>query len=253
MVGPGALDLGALGIMPIGEAQKAIALNGAKSKYSHATESARPGHYTALLTPAGAEQPVQVELAATSHAAVMRITPKPAADAAAPDTLSVLIDLRHVLNANRAKNCSVTVDVKAGTISGHMVDDGGLSGRSPSTVPGQGGLDLWFHAVFPAQTLEASCTGIVSNGEVLTAASEPWAPLAVGGNVSAFACVNTTSAPEMVVVVGVSTVSAAHAVANIAAEGADQDFDSLVSVAEAQVILTQSSPNPHLIPHLILT
>ena len=238
MVGPGALDLGALGIMPVGDPHKAIALNGAKAKYSHGTESARPGHYIALLTPAGSEQQVQVELTATSHVAIMQLTPKPAPDDIAADKLSVLIDLRHVLNANRAKNCSVTVDSEASTISGHMIDDGGLSGRSPSSVPGQGGLDLWFHAVFPQQTLEPSCTGLIDNGEVVTAAaSSPVTPLSAGGNVSAFACVRTAGASNasMVVVVGISTVSAAHAVANIAAEGAaDKDFDSLVAAARAQ-------------------
>jgi putative alpha-1,2-mannosidase len=103
MIGPGALDLGALGVMPIGHASKALQLGDARARYSHVNESAKPGLYSVTITPAGAESPQLVELTATLHTAVMRVTPhSPQAGTAGsaqqqPETLSILIDPRHTL------------------------------------------------------------------------------------------------------------------------------------------------------------
>eukprot|EP01052_Picozoa_sp_SAG31_P014799 SAG31_NODE_931_length_10914_cov_5.629589_9_plen_327_part_01 len=232
MVGPGALDLGTLGVMPIGAADKAVDVNGMKAPFKHAAEHARPGHYSVRLTPAGSAQPLLVELTTTSHVAAMRLT---AQETENSEQVSVLIDLRHTLSKNGAKNCSVTLDASAGTITGHMIDQGGLSGRSASTVSGQGGLDLWFHAIFPKQTLESSCSGVVQNGEVFTAESSEQQPLLAKGNASAFACVNNADTIHpLVVMIGISTISAFHAKANIVAEVGDREFDELVAAAEEQ-------------------
>ena len=267
MVGPGALDLGAIGIMPIGEAACAVVPeSGARAAYSHANESATPGHYSVTLTPARATQPITVELTATRHAAIMRLTPVTGAGgggaAAAPRTLlSVLFDPRHALTdpertskdpADRAaKNCSVTVDSRSNTISGHMIDDGGLSGRIPSAdspslfVPGdaspaRGGLDVWFHAVFPDSTLEPSCSGLVEPGSgslrfANASSGLPDGQLTAAGNTSAFACLPLGEDGSVTIVIGVSTISADHARRNIDVErAASRSFDSLVAAAQAE-------------------
>ena len=257
MVGPGALDLGTLGVMPIGQASKALALHGAKARYSHDNETAAPGLYSATLTPAGADSPVLVELTATLHAAIMRLTPKPDSDREQhrPETLTMLIDPRHTLQNSLPKvepgqgavNISISIDAKAGTISGHVIDVGGLSSRIPSSaspapfVPGdaspkQGGLDLWFHVVFPGGKLDPTCSGIAENGKLRYAADAPWAPLTATGNVSAFACLPCPSDGEkdsVTAAIGVSTIDATHAKHNLQAEGAERNFDEIAAEAGA--------------------
>ena len=248
--------------MPIGQASKALALHGAKARYSHDNETAAPGLYSATLTPAGAESPLLVELTATLHAAIMRLTPKPLADRdqrqqpARPETLTVLIDPRHTLQNSLPKvgpgqgavNISISIDAKAGTISGHMIDAGGLSSRIPSSaspkpfIPGDaspkhGGLDLWFHVVFPGGKLDPSCSGIAENGELRYAADAPWAPLTATGNVSAFACLACPSDGEkdsVTAAIAVSTIDATHAKRNLQAEGALRNFDEIAAEAGAE-------------------
>ena len=250
MVGPGALDLGTLGVMPIGEPGRARQLHGARARYSHTNESAAPGRYRVALTPAGAEQPLTVDLTATHHVAAIRLTPAPGATP--PETLSLLIDPRHTLQASSpdpgadsgAQNCSITVDTSAGAISGHLIDRGGLTSRIPSSAspspftpgdasPPHGGLDLWFHAVFPGSKLDASCSGLVeSDGALRFAAGQQ--PLSAAGNVSAVACLPLAGRNSVTALIGVSTISATHARRNLEAEVGGRDFDALVTEAEKE-------------------
>ena len=119
MAGPGALDLGAVGIMPIGGVAAARELHGARAAFRHggAHELATPGYYKVRLAPSRgggmvANGEVDVELTATLHAAVMRLSPVAGGRRAPHEEVGFLFDPRHCLNGpSAALNRSVEVGV----------------------------------------------------------------------------------------------------------------------------------------------
>ena len=232
MAGPGALDLGAVGIMPIGGPEAAKELHGATAKFSHANETATPGYFKVRLTPQGGLLPaeVEVELTATLHTAVMRLTPV----APSQKSVSFLFDPRHCLNGHAsAQNRSVEVGTFEGTfgtelyVSGHMLNHGELSGRF-------GGIDMYFHATFPDSAVDELKTGIVDNG-LLRLYKPGGGTLTAKGNVSAFAglLLSADNNGSGTAVVGVSCVSLEQAKRNSVAQVGTKSFDELVAEAYA--------------------
>jgi predicted alpha-1,2-mannosidase len=199
--GVGIADYGNILFMPtIGWDPDKRDEDGYRQLFSKDDEWARPGSYGVTL-----DDGIEVELAATRHAAHHRYTFPEGSDRV------VLIDLEHNLFGSNLGG-EVSVDVEAGTVEGYMVSAGGFTGR---------GFPIWFHAHFD-EGIEAYGTWADDEGE--------WArPAAAGVDLGAW-IVPATDQPS--IRVGISLTSLAGARANLTAELGPQDIAGTAADAE---------------------
>lgn len=141
LVGAGICDYGQLGIMPISVPPSASMLSNRAfySDFSHVNESAHPGYYQVELL----SHKINVEIAATSNAAVHRYTWR---DPKASKT--ILIDLAHAVLPGSIDSAQATINARGeNEISGSILLKGPLSRRF-------GGFTLYFSIMFPVPWMQ---------------------------------------------------------------------------------------------------
>lgn len=132
MHGTGIADYGGVALMPtLGMTDAKQTQAGYHQRFSHATESARPGYYAVTLGDTG----VRVELSATARVAAHRYTFPVGSDA------TVIVDAAHVLANTKPDKSVVHLDAAARTISGLSHVIGSYSARL-------GGIPIYFAAKF---------------------------------------------------------------------------------------------------------
>jgi predicted alpha-1,2-mannosidase len=216
LTGTGIPDLGDFLFMPqIGEPKLVCGTKqnpeaGYRARYSHDQESASAGYYQVKLL----NNNVQVELAATERAGIMRFT-FPASDQA-----SIMTDLQHFLSGNRFK-----------LIWSHVrVED-------PSTVTGFHLVNGWgkerylYYAARYSRPFDSH--RIMSNGSEVKYDSYKSYRFrsrneAAGTNLQFLAEYKTRPNEVIMVKVAVSPVSAANALKNLDSEIPDWNFEAVV-------------------------
>ena len=130
--GTGAADYGHVLFLPAaGAAGAAVDLApGSRVAYDHGSEEASPGYYSVRLADG-----VRVELTATPHAALHRVTWP------AGSERLLLLDLSHVLGGARVVESSMDLQPAAGTAEGWLRTEAGWTGRD-------GGVTVSFSAAF---------------------------------------------------------------------------------------------------------
>lgn len=193
MHGVGVPDYGNILFMPtIGWDSTKRDEAGYRQAFSKDDEWAEAGSYGVTLADG-----IEVELAATRHAAHHRYTFPEGADRV------VLIDLEHNL-FGASLGGEISVDAEAGTVEGYMISSGSFTGS---------GFHIWFHARFD-EGIEAYGTWADDDGE--------WERSdAAGVDLGAW-IVPATEQPS--IRVGISLTSLEGARANLAAELGPQDI-----------------------------
>ncbi len=207
--GTGATDGGALLVIPSLEGLGPQGLSKNYSMhFSHAEELASPGYYAVKLGKTG----VLVELAATPRVGVHRYT---FTGQKAPH---LIFDVMHTLGNHRTSDGEVRVLPQANEIEGSVRIFGTFSGR-------YGGLQTYFVARYD-QPLAGFA---LWEGDTVTANKA----LARGRHIGADLSFAPTNQPRVLTLrVAISYVSTSNARANLDAEAAGKDFNSIV--AEAQ-------------------
>ena len=205
----GLTDYGLVGMMPVDgmTAGKTIE-SGYRAEKDPDTETSVPGRYTVGLV----EPAVTAELSATAHTGVHRYTFAPSV---AEPTL--LVDLGHVMDGSEVRGAAISIDPTTGTFSGWMHYQGGMA-RAPFTV--------WFDGVAWPPPREVGVweeEGALQPGVMVAEAEAPG--LRLGGWMS-------FDADTVEVQVGISTVDAAGAAANLAAQRV-VDLDAAADAAWA--------------------
>ncbi len=190
----GLTDYGLVGVMPVDgmDASKTVEA-GYRTGFSHDDEVAIPGRYTVTLPDVG----VTADLAATAHTGVHRYT----FDAGTDPTL--LVDLGHVMDGSVVKSAAIDLDPETGAFTGWMHYDGAMARRdftvwlAGTVSPPPSAYGVWDEE------------GVLLEG--VTTASGEEDGLRLGAWMS-------FEASEVDVQVGISTVDAAGAANNLAAE-----------------------------------
>jgi predicted alpha-1,2-mannosidase len=203
----GLTDYGLVGMMPVdGMTAAKTTEAGYRARFDHADEVAIPGRYTLSLdAPA-----VTADLSATPHTGVHRYTFAPSAD-----DPTLLIDLGHVMDGSVVKAAAIDLDPATGRLSGWMRTDGAMA-RADFTV--------WFDGVVsppPSDWGVWASEGALEPGA--TSATGEVDGLRLGGWLS-------FDQPEIDVQIGISTVDADGAAANLAAERV-ADVDAAAAAA----------------------
>jgi predicted alpha-1,2-mannosidase len=208
--GTGIPDYGVLGIMPLPafDAQHTTMTEYA-SGYTKSSESAVPGKYQVTLANGG----ILVEMTATGHAGHDRFTYPSGAT-----TAHVVLDLDHHIASGKVANESVTLDASTSTLTGSFLSLGGLSA-------GFGGSMIYF----VAKTKQPWTSAVVwSNGGAPAAGTS-----AMGTGVGVDLDFALSGGAPVELQVGLSFVSTANAVANLAAEMPAFAFDQEAAAAAA--------------------
>ena len=191
----GLTDYGLVGMMPVDgmTADKTVEA-GYRAEIDKAAEASVPGRYSVGLV----EPAVTAELSATAHTGVHRYTFGPSVD-----DPTLLVDLGHVMDGAEVRSAAIHLDPTDGSFSGWMHYQGGMA-RAPFTV--------WFDGVAWPPPREVGVwdeEGVLQAG--VPAAEGEAAGLRLGGWMA-------FDARTVEVQVGISTVDAAGAAANLAAQ-----------------------------------
>jgi predicted alpha-1,2-mannosidase len=212
--GTGIPDLGdflfipAVGTPKLIPGSKAYPDSGYRQRYYHTNESAKAGYYQVFLP----KLKVNVELTATEHAGMLKFTwPR-------SDSAFILTDLHHVLRWNvmwsdiRVENDS--------TITGSHIVNGWAKNRH-----------LFFAARYskPFKSFRIMSDGkpVIYNGYRFRSSAE-----AAGKNIQFLAHYATNENEVIYVKIGISAVSAAHALLNLDSEMADWNFGAIAKSTE---------------------
>jgi predicted alpha-1,2-mannosidase len=209
--GAGIADYGGIALMPtVGMSAAKARPRAHGSRFSHATEIAKPGYYAVTL----ADTNVRVELTATERVAIMRYGFPAGADQV------VLVDGGHLLaDSLSILDAEVTVDPVQHEVRGFSHVNGSYSSRN-------GGVKLYFVARF-----DRAFTGQGTYaGGVPTDGSGSAASTAKGKDAGAYLKFDS-SASSVEASVGLSFVDVEHARANLVAEG--KPFDAARAALEA--------------------
>lgn len=172
------------------------------SSFSHRNEIASPGYYAVFLD----DDSIQVELTATPRCGMHRYT-FPHGDSAA-----IIIDLLHGLGPDRVLESSVEIAGDS-EISGYRRSAGWAADQR-----------IYFSAIFSKPFWGF---GVVRNDTII-----PESRADSGKNLRAFVTYRTGKVEEVMVKVGISTVSVAGARKNLAAEMPGWDFDKVRATGE---------------------
>jgi predicted alpha-1,2-mannosidase len=219
--GTGCSDLGDFLFMPqVGKPElvpgdKKNVKSGYQSIYSHSDETASVGYYQVKLLKPG----VNVELTATDHAGMLRMTfPQ-------TDQASIMTDLNHVLGRvvwSRVRVESTPGSDALDTVTGYHL----ATGWGPDRY-------LYFAAKysrpFDSYTITSDGQPVVYNTYRFRSSRE-----AAGPNLRFLAHYKTKKDEPVLVKVGISAVSAANALKNLEAEIPDWDFDRVRREARAK-------------------
>ncbi|HTK80701.1 MAG TPA: GH92 family glycosyl hydrolase [Bacteroidota bacterium] len=170
-------------------------------KFTHDHESASPGYYSVILE----EDNIKAELTATARAGVHRYT-FPKADGA-----NIIIDLHHGLGPDRVVESNIQF-VNTWEIAGMRRSEGWAKNQV-----------VYFVARFskPAEAF----------GTIVNDTLHPRARSSSGKNVRAYVRFSTRQDEEVVIKVGLSSVSIDHARKNMIAEVPEFDFDAVRAAA----------------------
>ena len=210
LAGTGVADYGNLLVVPaIGDPEQLVTATDVPNlPLDHDLEYAEPGYYRLQ----SADPAVTAELTATARTGLHRYTFPETTDAL------VVVDVTHVLGKGEVADSSVTLDPATGELSGFVHNVGEFSSRFD-------GFELFFviapdpppasWGVFDGDGYHAAQTsaGGIRSGAVLRYESSPEAPITLR--------------------VGISFVDVAGARANLEAEAAGEDFDSVRAAARA--------------------
>ncbi len=200
--GTGGVDYGALLFMPTrGFDDQKTGDSKYLSAFQKESEQASPGYYSVVLD----DHDIEVELTASDHCAFHRYVFQPgAADG------YVIVNLSHALVTCSVSDAHLNIDAAAREISGSLLYDGRLTGRS-------GGLRLFFSAVF---NQPLSHWTVWRDGELLTDQIS-----AEGTDLGVAVAVDTAEPVEAQI--GLSYVDVEGARKNRRAELDGKDFDSV--------------------------
>lgn len=200
LTGTGCPDLGNIMLMPTVGELKLVPGNqpgeGYRARFSHADEIAKPGYYEVYLP----DYQVKVELTATARAGFHRYT-FPATDAA-----HVIVDLQHGVG-NAATEAQLTIE-NDHTASGYRRSDG------------WGGTKTYYFVMEFSKPFAASGVGQVDKDSGTNQST--------GKETKAHFDFKTTAGEQILVRVGLSTVSVEGARNNLHTEIPDWDFDAVV-------------------------
>jgi len=206
LTGTGCPDLGNILLMPTVGALKVVPGDkpgeGYRTAFSHDNETARPGYYEVYLP----DYQVKVELTATARAGFHRYT-FPATDAA-----HVVIDLQHGIG-NKTIESQLTIE-----------DDHTASGYRRSD--GWGGQKTYYFVMKFSRPFDSAGVGQVDKdvpGKTTT-----------GSETKGHFDFKTKAGEQIMVRVGLSTVSVEGAKNNLRAEIPDWDFDDVAEAAHKQ-------------------
>eukprot|EP01113_Clastostelium_recurvatum_P026084 TRINITY_DN3130_c0_g1_i1.p1 TRINITY_DN3130_c0_g1~~TRINITY_DN3130_c0_g1_i1.p1 ORF type:complete len:774 (-),score=142.72 TRINITY_DN3130_c0_g1_i1:74-2395(-) len=216
MVGAGVQDYGTIGIMPVSAAsitKGIVSSYGYRSTFTHEEETAQPGYYSVLL----GTWNVLAELTATMHVAIHRYT-----FATTGKTNNyILFPISYTLTPDGVGASNITIDPTTHTISGYVLNNGGLSNRF-------GGVRSYFYArtSVPFLAYGTWLDGNVTNGGATTANGGKGVD--VGGYIS-FGPSPSNGKPFVVELqVGISWISVQQAKDNLEGEiAANDDFDTV--------------------------
>jgi len=210
--GTGIPDLGDFLFVPqLGEGRlrpgtKESPESGYRQRFSHADESATAGYYSVKLASG-----VKVELAAATHAGMMRFT-FPATEHAA-----ILTDLTHVLKSEKAKIVWSEIRVKdSQTITGSHLVNGWAKDRS-----------IYFAARY-SRPFDDYVIFSAGKPQVYDTYRFRSRNEAAGEDLQFEALYRTHAEEAIVVKIGISAVSAENALKNLDADIPAWDFDGLV-------------------------
>jgi predicted alpha-1,2-mannosidase len=206
LTGTGCADLGNILLMPtVGELKLTPGRRpgeGYRARFSHADEIARPGYYSVLLP----DYQVKVELTATARAGFHRYT-FPATDAG-----HVVVDLQHGVG-NSVKEAQLTIE-----------DDHTASGYRKSD--GWGGRHEYYFVMEFSRPFDAAG---VAQGDKDVAGKQT-----TGKETKGHFDFKTKAGEQILVRVGLSTVSVEGARKNLHAEISTWDFDAVAKAASKQ-------------------
>jgi predicted alpha-1,2-mannosidase len=173
-----------------------------RSGFSHENETASPGYYGVILNDGG----IRAEMTATPRCGLHRYT-FPRSDSAA-----IIFDLLHGLGPDRVVESSVTI-TGSNEISGYRRSNGWAKDQR-----------VWFVAHF---SKPFSGFGVVRNDTIVGESRAD-----SGRNIRAFVTYRTGKVEEVLVKVGISSVSVDGARKNLGAEIPDWDFEKVRQTAE---------------------
>jgi len=203
LYGTGAVDLGALLVMPMLEAPDApFSEKDYRSKYRHSDEQASPGYYSVLLADTG----ILAELTATDTSGMHRYT--------YPDKAPryVIVNPTHYIDASEVTDATVLIDQENQTIEGQLRFHGGLSGRF-------GGVMTYWAMEFADPFTEY---GTWKDGT-----PNPENTSESGTDIGAYVGFAAAQKEPLVFKVGLSFQSIEQAYANLYAQIPDFDFDAV--------------------------
>ncbi len=206
LTGTGCADLGNILLIPtVGELKMTPGDKpgeGYRTRFSHEQEEARPGYYRVLLPDYG----INVELTATARAGMHRYTfPK-------TDAGHVILDLWHGVG-NEPTDAKITIE-----------SDRAVSGFRRSA--GWGGDKVYFFYLEFSRPFDGS--GIYLSGQPVQGKQ------AQGKNVKAHLDFQTKAGEQVLVRVGLSTVSVEGARKNVEAEMPNWNFRAIAKAARGQ-------------------
>ncbi len=210
MHGTGIADYGAVALMPIDTMQAAFTRQeGSRSRFVDGSRVASPGYFAITLERGN----VRVELTAKERVAFHRYR----YDAGEPQ--GVLVDVGHRLaDGIEIVDGSVDIDAAAREVRGFSHFSGSYSNRF-------GGMPVYFVARFDRAFVEHG----VWQGDVLTTSGTT----ASGPNAGAWVSFDPNESDTVRAEVAISFVDLEGARANLAAESASFDFDSVRTETEA--------------------
>jgi predicted alpha-1,2-mannosidase len=183
-----------------------------QSRFDHATESASPGSYRALLSTYGIDAEVTAGLRVGMH----RYTFPPVSQA------NVLIDAGRQIGGGSEDDVQNTPGSDPASV--HILPDNRtVTGTANTTLAGSGGYAVHFAARF-----DRDFTGY-GGWSTRGAAATPGVTDVDGTGAGSYVSFDATQDRDVVVKVGISYVSVANALDNLEAElpGNDFDFDAL--------------------------
>ncbi len=205
--GAGLADYGVISVMPTRAfTPTSTSVVDYQARFAKADEAARPGRYAVTLADG-----IAAELTATTHAAHHRYDLGGAGH--------LVIDLDKGLGGDGSTSgvddAELHLDAATRTITGRVHHGGAMSGN-------YGGYELWF----AARTRQAWTAGLVWSGGADAAAGTDATGTGVG------AALGFAGDEPVELLIGVSMVSAAGALANLEAELPGFDFAATVAAAE---------------------
>ena len=210
LVGTGVTDYGNVSYMPtLGMDASKTEETGYRQVFDHADEEAKAGHYSVLLP----DPDIQVELTATAHTGMMRLT-YPASEEAV-----LLLDLAHTLGTGEVTESWIHLDPDNSELWGSLHNNGEFTSRV-------GGVDVYFVSKFS----RAPSSWGTWDGDTL----EPGGADHEGADIGGWFQWNTADGEEILVQTGISMIDLDHARLNLDAEfSAVWDFDAVRNGADS--------------------